>query len=300
MVFIYQREYCIRAPVNNYRAKGKTGSFAGEKRKNMIKEITCPNCNFSKKVPEEKIPQGVRWAKCPRCKNTFEFDLQGAESVEVDSQPDMHNKDFENIFSPWELRMSLGLWTGIWQTIAHVLFLPGAFFRQARGTGGIREPLAFGILTGSLGKMISFFWIFLFMAGVSSEFTTFSISASSLFLILIIVSPLYVVISMFITGCVTHIFLMLFRGGRKGFAGTFRVIAFSQSAGMLSLVPLAGDYTGIVWRFVITVTGLMNIHKSSFIKVTAALVFQFIIKMVLYVLFAVIIMGIYGALKAAL
>ena len=39
----------------------------------MTVDLTCPFCSFSKKVPKEKIPAGVRWATCPRCQRRFEI-----------------------------------------------------------------------------------------------------------------------------------------------------------------------------------------------------------------------------------
>ncbi len=56
-------------------------------------EITCPNCNFSRGVPESTIPQGAKTVKCPRCKTSFELPVteeekkpeavEEAESVEL-------------------------------------------------------------------------------------------------------------------------------------------------------------------------------------------------------------------------
>ena len=48
----------------------------------MTVEITCPNCRYSKQLAEDRIPPGVRWATCPRCKERFDFtrDLDRAEA----------------------------------------------------------------------------------------------------------------------------------------------------------------------------------------------------------------------------
>jgi predicted Zn finger-like uncharacterized protein len=35
--------------------------------------ISCPNCQFQRDVPEEKIPSQALRATCPKCKETFQF-----------------------------------------------------------------------------------------------------------------------------------------------------------------------------------------------------------------------------------
>ncbi|WP_457571512.1 zinc-ribbon domain-containing protein [Desulfovulcanus sp.] len=42
-------------------------------------QITCPNCQFSQDVPEEKIPPKAEQATCPKCRHKFKFrDLSGS------------------------------------------------------------------------------------------------------------------------------------------------------------------------------------------------------------------------------
>jgi len=62
-------------------------------------EITCPQCNYTKSIPIEKIPPGARWIKCPKCGNRFEY-LKKEKDVETEKRD----------ATPWERRLQLGLW----------------------------------------------------------------------------------------------------------------------------------------------------------------------------------------------
>jgi len=53
-------------------------------------QITCPNCQFTQDVPEEKIPPGAEQATCPKCRHKFKFrDL--SSSLEIIEEPENQN-----------------------------------------------------------------------------------------------------------------------------------------------------------------------------------------------------------------
>lgn len=235
-------------------------------------------CNFSKTVPKENIPEGVRWVACPSCKHRFEF---------APVKPDVKSEEG----SPWERRMELGLWKGIYQTFIAILFSPGSFFREMTTGKGIRESMAFGLLLGSIGYMIGFFWQFLLISGGMLNDSSFlsqipiisQIPISWLFLIAMILSPVLVILNMFITGAIVHVMMLVFNGGKGKFEGTFKVIAFGQAAKALAFIPFIGEVIGWFWNLVIVVIGLKEIHKTSLSR-TIAVVFVSIILMCLMLL----------------
>jgi len=231
-------------------------------------EITCPKCNFSKTVQGDKIPDGVRWVICPGCRHRFEFDPV---------KPDVKRGEG----SPWERRVELGLRQGIYQTFMSALFSPGRFFREMTSGKGIREPMAFGLLLGSLGYMIGFFWEFLLISGsimpYSSSFLS-QVPVNWLFLIVMILSPLLVILNMFVTGAIIHVLMLAFNGGKGGFEGTFRVIAFGQTTKALSFIPFIGEVIGWFWNSVLVVIGLKEIHNTSYFRAIAAVFISIILK----------------------
>jgi len=238
-------------------------------------EITCPQCNYTKSVPLEKIPPGARWIKCPQCGNRFEY-LKKEEDIETEKRS----------ATPWERRLELGLWKGIKQTIKSVLFSPKHMFSSMPVRGGWREPLAFGLLVGSISSMCAFFWEFLIAhSGFLRPFGSFSNSLSSpiIFLILVFLSPILVGISVFISSLIIHLLLLLVRAGNNRFEATFRVVAYSQATRIWSILPLIGSPIGWVWRSIVQIIGLKEAHETNYLRIIVA----FSIPIVLLLLIAV-------------
>jgi len=227
-------------------------------------EITCPQCNYSKSVPLEKIPSGIRLVRCPSCGNRFEY-----QKKEEDVKAEKRHA------TPWERRMQLGLWRSVKQTIRSVIFSPKNMFSYMPVRGGLREPLAFGLLIGSISSMFAFFWGFMISgSGFPKLFEGVSISLSSpiTFLSLIFLSPLLVAIDVFISSFIIHLLLLLVKGGKNRFEATFRVMAYSQATKVWSILPFIGGPIGWVWRAIVQIIGLREIHETSYLRVILAFV----------------------------
>jgi len=225
-------------------------------------EITCPQCNYTKSVPLEKIPPEAKWIKCPQCGNRFEY-LKKEEDGETEIRS----------ATPWESRLELGLWKGIKQTIKSVLFSPKHMFSSMPVKDGWREPLAFGLLVGSISSMCAFFWEFLIAhSGFLRPFGSFSNSLSSpiIFLIFIFLSPLLVSISIFISSLIIHFLLLLVRAGNNRFEATLRVMAYSQATRIWSILPFIGSLIGWIWRSIVQIIGLKEAHETSYLRIIVA------------------------------
>ena len=225
-------------------------------------EITCPRCNYSRSVPLENIPQGIKWVRCPQCGNRFEYQ---------EKEEDIETGDEQS--TPWERRSHLGLWVSVKRTLGSVMFSPKAAFSTMPVRGGLREPLAFGLLVGSLSVMCAFFWDFLLASrgvikpgGVSPAV----LSSPLLFLFLIFLTPFLVTIWLYVSSLITHLFLLLARGGQNRFEATFRVVAYSQATWVWGTIPLIGGPIGLVWWIIVLVIGLKEAHKISYGKIALA------------------------------
>lgn len=257
----------------------------------MIIEITCPNCNFSKQVRKEKIPVGVRWATCPSCKQRFELYLPpSAVDLEQKQRKTGHERRFERKTSreasPWENRSALGLWRSIYRTCKAVLFSPEKFFSTLTFKGGMGDPLAFGILLGSIGTMFGLFWQFLVMSGgiLSSGLGLIGqFTGSLIFLGILVISPLFVLIGMFLTSGICHLLLLMARGGKNGFEATFRVVSYTMASQILGLIPFIGGLAGLIWLLVVQVIGLKEIHETSYLRVLIAFLIPLAIVLVLFI-----------------
>jgi len=257
----------------------------------MTVEIKCPKCNFSKSIPKEKIPASARWATCPQCKYRFSIaPPQAGPGLEQGQRERGIEVRAERRAPPWENRSELGLWQGIYQTFKAVLFSPDKLFSTMTHEGGIMEPLAFGLLLGSIGSMFGFFWQFLMMSGTLlalGEEIMGQLSMSLIFFAIIIISPLFVTITMFIASAVLHLLLLIVRGGKNGFEATFRVVSYSQATQLWAVIPFVGGFIGGLWILVVQIIGLREIHESSYLRVILALLIP--VALILLIVLAIVI-----------
>ena len=225
--------------------------------------ITCPQCNYSRSVSPERIPPGIQSARCPRCGSRFPYQL-----------PDGHVLRDQSEATPWERRSQLGLWPSVKQTLLSFMFSPKRSYGAMPVGGGLREPLAFGLLAGSMGEMFTFFWQFVIasIGGVSpSGGFPVAVGSPLFFLLLILLAPVLTVISLFFWSFILHVLLFVVRGNTNGFEATFRVMAYSQAAQVWCVIPFVGGPIGWCWRGVIQVIGLKEAHQISYGKVFVAL-----------------------------
>jgi hypothetical protein len=228
----------------------------------MTVEITCPRCGYSKQLAEDRIPPGVRWANCPRCKERFDFTRDRAGA-----------KRDGRILPPWERRTEIGLREGISQTAKQVAFSPRAFFRHTAAEGGVREPLAFGILFGSIGLMLELFWQFLTgeasLSSIRVEFMG-DYGSSLVFLGAAILCPLAATAMICMTSLIVHLLLSVVGGGKNGFEATFRAVCYSQATQFWALIPYLGGLVATLWLAVVLLIGIREIHGVSYTRVLIA------------------------------
>jgi predicted Zn finger-like uncharacterized protein len=254
----------------------------------MSLRLTCPYCRFSKDVIEEQIPTGAKWVTCPSCGQRFEFSKAegigfGFEGGGPEKTGEIHEgmkgtKRKRRRSAPWERRSELGFWKGIYQTTKAVLISPEKMFHGLTLKGGYGEATAFGLLVGSLGSMFGLFWLFLLMVGsgsvsdipVSGQYTL-----GMIFLGVIAVTPVLVCIGIVINGALLHILLLLVGGAKNGFEATFRVVCYSQAAHLLSIIPIMGGWIDGIWKLVVQIIGVREIHEMSYGKVIIAFLIPF-------------------------
>lgn len=241
--------------------------------------ITCPNCGFSKEMPEDKVPAGVKWARCPQCGDRFGLPPR-APAPGLEEEPAARGP------CAWENRAELGSWTAIYETMRGVLFSPGEFFGKMHFQAGAGDPLLFGILIGSIGSMFGFFWDFLLVWGGIRSFGQGRIDQSTMgiiFIILMVLSPLLITLTILVTGGITHLLLLITGAGRNRFEATMRVVSYGHATKIWGAVPVMGGMVANLWYLVVQVIGLREIHETDYWRILAAFLIPFVLILVLIV-----------------
>ena len=137
----------------------------------------------------------------------------------------------------------------------------------------MRDPLAFGILFGSIGLILELFWEFLMGEGSLSSIQVDFMAdygTSLVFLAATILCPVAATVMICMTSLVAHLLLSVVGGGKNGFEATFRAICYSQAAQLWALIPYVGGLIASLWVIGVQVIGIREIHGVSYTRVLVA------------------------------
>jgi hypothetical protein len=85
-----------------------------------------------------------------------------------------------------------------------------------------------------------------------------------------IVTPLLVLVFVFAAAALSHLFLQMFGGARRGFQATLTVVAFAHGIQLVAAVPQCGSFVAVVWELVVLIVGLAAIHRTDTWKAALA------------------------------
>jgi hypothetical protein len=183
---------------------------------------------------------------------------------------------------PWEDRERLGFIPALVDTVKLLTVSPGSAYRRARQQGDFFSPLLYALLVGGLAAIVGHIWSSLFQATYLSWFLppdTYDKIAPMLATTVagvvmgIVLAPVGVVVTVFVWSGILHLFAMMVgatKTSRAGFEGTFRAVAYAQTAALAQVVPLVGAPVSVVWGFVLQIVGLSELHRTSTGKAAAA------------------------------
>ncbi len=336
-------------------------------------KVTCPECNFSNEIPEDKIPANAQLATCPKCQIKFQFrDLgqeqepvpgmefensttpqeqesyeqhsNAAENTEMsaqqepveqntyeqesprqdqtyvpEEQPEHVQDDKSDIWQrldsmkpeekesqdeaayeeevhvngqevPFEHLEKYGFFPGLILTIKNIILSPASFF-QGMELKGFIKPLIFFILLAEFQEICNFIWA---TTGVDTSIgsdvgrmVNDSViadslkegSASALFSLLLY--PLMLAGLSFPLIGVTHILLMIFGAGDRGYEATFRATAYSYAPIVLCVIPFVGDMIGALVSMAISIIAYKNIHNTTYMRVVLSMVMPIVLLLVI-------------------
>lgn len=261
--------------------------------------ITCPRCQFTAQLSDARLST-AEFPVCPRCKTTIPFLPPELAFAPAEAPPQPEGRRF-----PWEMRSSALDLGALWRTTRDVLCHPKAAFSSVSYEAGKRSCLLYAIIYGSLGQILGLYW--LTVAGILGN----TIDAGTLentvwFAGAAVLTPLFLVVSLYIAAGLAHLFLKILRGARRPFSATFQVSAYVTGATSLlnlfplNLIPLAGSMIIPIWALVLSSVGLARAHQTSTIRALFALLLPLIILVgiVLLIVVAVATIGVVGVLQA--
>jgi hypothetical protein len=168
---------------------------------------------------------------------------------------------------PWDQRREKGFFNAFIETLQMVLSRPTAAFTAMRREGGLGEPLLYAIIGGTFGAAFTFIYNFVFrsFAFVPTKYSAFEQFFTGFgLLVLLVLTPLFVVIGAFIGSAIYHVCLMLLGGASQAFETTFRVICFAGgSISPLLVIPFCGGLVVFVWKIVLYTIGLARAHETD-------------------------------------
>lgn len=166
---------------------------------------------------------------------------------------------------PWERREQYGFLNALYLTTRDVLSGPQRFFHRMPTRVGLSQPLLFALILGVIAAFLGWMWS---LAGSSLQ-TVVAHDLGRQFrgplwsFLAFVSSPLTVAIMVLVRAALMHLMLMLLGGNQLGFEATFRVAAYGQAAGVLSLLPFCGGMVAVFWELAIDIIGLYSIHETD-------------------------------------
>jgi hypothetical protein len=183
----------------------------------------------------------------------------------------------------WENRRTLGMLPALMATAKAVLFSPAEFFKRMPVTGGLSDPLVYGLIVGMAGLLALSLWDLALHDSLQGFMTAEMRAASergmlrretsflaSLF------TPFLMILWLFIVSGMLHLVLLLVRGARAGYEATFRVVAYSVSPFLFLIIPVCGMPIVSVWTLVLAVIGLREAHDIPGSKAAFTVLFPFL------------------------
>ena len=201
---------------------------------------------------------------------------------------------------PWERRTELGFVKAWLDTVSLLITKPSDAFLMMRPEGGLLDPLLFGLIGGCAGSIVSILFqgVFQSIPGFASrnDFDMFGLGHWALILIWAALSPLLVIMGLFLGSGILHLCLMMVGGANRSFETTFRVACFTAgAANLFSIIPFCGGLIAVVYHIVLECIGLSRAHQTTTGKALMAIFLPLIVCCGVGVLLAVVLGG-FGAI----
>ena len=200
---------------------------------------------------------------------------------------------------PWDERQTKGLLNALIETLQMVLSRPVAAFTAMKREGGLGEPLLYAIIGGTFGGVFALTYNF-----ALRSFTPFGDRHNALahlfgglsWIFLLVLTPLFVVIGVFVASAILHVCLMIVGGAKQSFETTFRVVCFAEgSVSPLLVIPFCGGLIVGIWKVILYCIGLARAHETDTGRAVIAVLLPLVVCCGAFLL---LMFGVLGAMSA--
>jgi|GEM_PF-615342 len=249
-----------------------------------------PNTDqYQQPVAEEHQPHVSEQEPVPGWNGQFSEDFPDPmQDGQSEGEDDEHSP---NVPPPFEQLDRYGFFHGVYMTIKLVLTAPRLFYSVMPVGGGFSKPLTFTILITMVQTFVQYFWG---MTGLSTDLgpeeteQIAGVAGALAPIFMLLLMPAFVAASQFLLTGFYHMLLSLMKAGNKGFEGTFRALAYSNTPIILGLFPMPLQEIEMgwmlivgIWGLILTVIGLKNIHKTSYARVIPVAIIPILLAMIL-------------------
>lgn len=200
---------------------------------------------------------------------------------------------------PWPPPEDGSILASLAETWKSATFDPGRFFARIPREGGTGAAILYYLGIGLLVAGASLFWDVLGQVAtagtrgtLATELGLGSVQPVTAFLL----SPIVLMVALFLSAAVVHGLLALFDGARHSFGTTVRVFCYAYSPMIFGVIPLLGALVGTAWMLVLTIIGLREAHQTDGWKPVVAVLLPFVLMLGLGLMLVLAIMAAGAAL----
>jgi len=168
---------------------------------------------------------------------------------------------------PWE-RPGYPFLEGLYETAKLILTEPSQAFARVSLAADLGRPIFYAVLFGWIGVVASQLYNLAFHGAIMSLMPMMGRGGgfavpTAWSLAMMVLAPVFVVISVFLWSAIVHLCLMLVGAATSGFAATVRVVCYGSTVQILNVVPFCGGLIAAIWAIVLQIIGLAVVHRTS-------------------------------------
>ncbi|HSK19646.1 MAG TPA: Yip1 family protein [Longimicrobiales bacterium] len=192
------------------------------------------------------------------------------DTFETDTPTPPDGADPGSTAFPWPPRPDDSVFEAWGRTWSGASLAPRRFFAALPPSGSLGAAVLYYLSIGIPVAGVQLFWSML--RGGSGDDVVEAGNALAAWgpLVDFLISPIYLLLSLFLSAGVVHLMLKLF-GVTGGFGVTARTFAFAYSPQILGIVPVAGAIAGFIWMVVVAIVGVREAHGTTTGRAAAAI-----------------------------